>query len=69
MVWKIVETCKETVEQMIAVDGVNSIERLDRGPQFTSGVSPNNRSNMLGKQITAGQLTNNESMTMQTMTR
>ena len=34
--------------------------RKDRGPQFTSGVSPKKIKNMLGKQITAGQLTNKE---------
>ena len=37
---------------------VLSVLRKDRGPQFTRGVSPKN--NILGKQITAGQLTNKE---------
>ena len=44
-------------EQWFAV-GSLSILRIDRGPRFTSAVSPKN--NMLGKQITTGQLTNKE---------
>ena len=38
--------------------------RKDQGPQFTSGVSPKNINNMLGKQITAGKLTNKECTVM-----
>ena len=36
---------------------------MDRGPQFTSGVSPI-RNSMLGEQITVGQLKNKDGMTM-----
>ena len=38
---------------------------MDRDPQFTSGVSTKQITNMLGKQITAGQLMNRERITMQ----
>ena len=38
--------------------------RKDRGPQFTSGVSPKHINNMLGEQITIGQLTNKECTVM-----
>ena len=41
-----------------------SIKRMDRGPQFTRGASPIRISSMLGEQITVGQLTNKEGMTM-----
>ena len=37
---------------------------MDRGPQFTSGVSPI-RNCMLGEQITVGQLTNREGTVFQ----
>ena len=38
--------------------------RKDRGPQYTSGFSPKKINNMLGEQITAGQLTNKECTVM-----
>jgi hypothetical protein len=37
------------------VNGNNSVKGMDRGPQFTSGVS-HKVNNMLGKQITVEQL-------------
>ena len=45
---------------MFAVGCIINVKRIDQGPQFTSGVSPSKITNMLGKQITAGQLTNRE---------
>ena len=38
--------------------------RKDRGPHCTSGVSPKQINNMLGEQLTAGQLTNKECTVM-----
>ena len=52
----------ENSRASIAVDCIRC-KRMDRGPQFTSGVSPI-RISMLGEQITVGQLTNKEGMTM-----
>ena len=47
---------KDRELQLFVLSGL----RKDRGPQFTSGVSPKKINNMLGEQITAGQLTNKE---------
>ena len=38
--------------------------RKDRGPQFTSSVSPKQINNLLGEQIRVGQLTNKECTVM-----
>ena len=51
----------ENSRTSIAVDCIRC-KRMDRGRQFTSGVSPI-RNNMLGEQITVGQLTNRDAYT------
>ena len=47
---------KNTELQLFVLSGLTR----DRGPWFTSGVSPKQINNMLGEQITARQLTNKE---------
>ena len=54
---------RRTVENNDCSRLYSDVKELDRGPQFTSGVSPI-RNSMLGEQITVGQLTNKEGITM-----
>ena len=63
MVWKMV-VCSKQKKHRFAVDCKNN-KRMDQGPQFTRLVSPPSKiNNLLGKRITARQLTNNECITM-----
>ena len=50
--WKEMLAVKKTENNML----YSNNKRKDRGPQFTRGVSPQDNK-VLGKQITAGQLT------------